>query len=218
MLDEAMKSNSKKANMICYKVLDLETEPKLQFVNSLPFEALDYITTDNNSTLNVIDKDGLSFYSLSPNGWVLTNKESGVFTSMTFDSFGRLWALKTAARDLTQWETPVIYQGTSFKIHDPKLELHIIPRTSAYTTSIEFTDTDVEYNGVNINNTLKVNAYNALGQRIATTVLLSIEGPNMEFQAGGTQLQVTTSTIQDTSVPVVITGPGYVNVTASFVI
>ena len=218
MLDEAMKSNSKKANMICYKVLDLETNPTLQFVNSLPFEALDYITTDNNSTLNVIDKDGLSFYSLSPNGWVLTNKESGVFTSMTFDSFGRLWALKTAARDLTQWETPVIYQGTSFKIHDPKLELYIIPRTSAYTTSIEFTDTDVEYNGVNINNTLKVNAYNALGQRIATTVLLSIEGPNMEFQAGGTQLQVTTSTIQDTSVPVVITGPGYVNVTASFVI
>lgn len=223
VLDHALGINSKKANMVCYRVEDLHTTPKLRFVNSLPIEALDYILTDNDSTLNVIDKDGLSFYSLTPQGWVLTNKESGVFTSIAFDSFGRLFALKTSARDMTQWDSTgyMGITGTSTpygQIYNPKLELHIIPRTSAYTTSIEFTDTDVEYNGVNINNTLKVNAYNALGQRILTTVLLSIEGPSMQFQAGGTQIQVTTSVDQDTSVPVVITGPGYVNVTASFVI
>ena len=215
-MDVAKTIATRKMNAICYRLTNLETNPVLEYIQSFPIEALDYFLTDSDTTLNVIDNDGISFYSLTPSGWVNTSREIGAFTSIALDSFGRFWATKIAGKNYLQWDQP--YSIWLRPFYDPKLELHIIPRTSAYTTSIEFTDTDVEYNGVNINNTLKVNAYNALGQRIATTVLLSIEGPNMEFQVGGTQLQVTTSTIQDTSVPVVITGPGYVNVTASFVI
>jgi hypothetical protein len=215
-LNVAESIDTDKLNAICYKLTNLDTNPTLEFVQSFPIQALDYFLSDSDTTLNVIDTNGLSFYSLTPNGWVNTSTETGVFTSIALDSFGRLWAAKISNRDYTQWDQPYSIYARPF--YDPKLELHIIPRTTAITTSVSFENVNQEYNGVNINNTLLVNAYNSLGQRIETQVLLSIEGPNIVFQAGGTQLTVTTSTIQNTSVPVVITGPGYVNVTASFVI
>lgn len=215
-LDVAKSIDTDKLNAVCYKLTNLDTAPALEFIQSFPIEALDYFLTDSDTTLNVIDSDGLSFYSLTPSGWVNTSKENGVFTSMALDSFGRLWAAKISNREYTQWDKPYSVYGRPF--YDPKLELHIIPRTTAITTSVSFQNINQEYNGVDINNTLLVNAYDNLGQRIQTQVLLSIEGPNMVFQAGGTQTTVTTSAIQNTSVPVVITGPGYVNVTASFII
>lgn len=215
-LDVAESIDTDKLNAICYKLTDLDTTPTLEFIQSFPIQALDYFLTDSDTTLNVIDSNGLSFYSLTPNGWVNTSRETGVFTSMALDSFGRLWAAKISNRDYTQWDQPYSVYNRPF--YDPKLELHIIPRTTAITTTVSFQNVNQEYNGVDINNTLLVNAYDNLGQRIQTQVLLSIEGPNMVFQAGGTQLTTTTSAIQDTSVRVVITGPGYVNVTASFVI
>lgn len=215
-LNTAESIDTDKLNAICYKLTNLDTAPTLEFIQSFPIQALDYFLSDSDTTLNVIDSNGLSFYSLTPNGWVNTSREIGVFTSIALDSFGRLWAAKISNRDYTQWDQPYSIYARPF--YDPKLELHIIPRTTAITTSVSFQNINQEYNGVDINNTLLVNAYNNLGQRIETQVLLSIEGPNMVFQAGGTQATVTTSTIQDTSVPVVITGPGYVNVTASFII
>lgn len=215
-MDVAKTLATRKVNAICYKLTNLQTAPALEYVQSFPIEALDYFLTDSDTTLNVLDNDGISFYSLTPNGWVNTSREVGVFTSIALDSFGRLWGSKIAGRSYLQWDQP--YSVWTRPFYDPKLELHIIPRTTAFTTSVSFQNIDQEYNGVNINNTLLVNAYNSAGQRIQTSVLLSIEGANMVFEDGGTQITVTTSPTLNTSVAVVITGPGYVNVTASFVI
>jgi len=215
-MDLARSLSSKKMNAICYKLTNLETAPVLEYVQSFPIEALDYFLTDSDTTLNVLDNDGISFYSLTPSGWVSTSKEAGVFTSIALDSFGRFWASKIAGKNYLNWSQP--YSLFTRPFYNPDLELHIIPRTTAFTTSVSFANIDQEYNGVNINNTLLVNAYNSAGQRIETSVLLSIEGANMVFEGGGTQITLTTSPSLNTSVPVVITGPGYVNVTASFVI
>ena len=99
------------------------------------------------------------------------------------------------------------------------MQLHLLSQVLPYTTSIEFTDTDVTYTGANIPNSLKVNAYDSTGSRIAVSVLLSIEGTNMVFQTPNVvQKTVTTSPNGDTTVPVIITGPGYANVSASFTV
>jgi hypothetical protein len=214
----AQKNNISALNMHCYKIVrDPSTNlPSLEFVSSTPTTNIDYYLTSNNTVINSIDSEGLSFYSLTPGGWVKTNTEQGVFTAMTYDSFGRTWALEIAGKQQAQW--PIRHTYLSGTVVDPELKLHLITNSIAYSTTIEFGTTGQEYAGVTLNNTIKVNAYDNVGQRISTDVVVSIEGSNMTFQDGSTTTTTTTSAIQDTSLPVLITGPGYINVTASFAI
>lgn len=214
----AQQNNIAALNMHCYKIVrDPSTSlPYLEFVSSTPTTNLDYYLTSNNTVINSIDSEGLSFYSLTPGGWVKTNTEQGVFTAMTYDSFGRTWALEIAGKQQAQW--PAKHTYLSGTVSDPELKLHLITNSIAYSTTIEFGTTGQDYAGVTLNNTIKVNAYDNVGQRISTDVVVSIEGSNMTFQDGSTTTTTTTSAIQDTSLPVLITGPGYINVTASFAI
>jgi hypothetical protein len=211
-------NNTAALNMHCYKIIrDSSTNlPSLEYLSTTPTSNIDYYLSSNNTILSSIDSLGLSFYSLTPGGWVKTNAEQGVFTAMTYDSFGRTWALEIAGKQIAQW--PIKHTYISGTVADPELKLHLITNSIAYSTTIEFTNNTQEYAGVTLNNTLKVNAYDNLGQRISTSVIISIEGSNMTFADGSTTTNVTTSAIQDTAIPVLITGPGYINVTASFAI
>lgn len=211
-------NNNAALNMHCYKInRDPSTNhPSLEYISTTPTTNIDYYFTSNNTILNSIDSSGLSFYSLTPGGWVKTNTEQGIFTAMTYDSFGRTWALEIVGKQIAQW--PIKHTYISGTVADPELKLHLITNSIAYSTTIEFGTTGQEYAGVTLNNTIKVNAYDNVGQRISTDVVVSIEGSNMTFQDGSTTTTTTTSAIQDTSLPVLITGPGYINVTASFAI
>jgi hypothetical protein len=211
-------NNNAALNMHCYKInRDSATNlPSLEYISTTPTTNIDYYLTSNNTVINSIDSSGLSFYSLTPGGWVKTNTEQGIFTAMTYDSFGRTWALEIVGKQIAQW--PVKHTYISGTVADPELKLHLITNSIAYSTTIEFGTTNQEYAGITLNNTLKVNAYDNVGQRISTDVIISIEGSNMTFTDGSTSTVTTTSAIQDTSIPVLITGPGYINVTASFAI
>ena len=214
----AQANNIAVLNMHCYKINrdSITNLPSLEYISTTPTTNIDYYLTSNNTILNSIDSTGLSFYNLTPGGWVKTNTEQGVFTAMTYDSFGRTWALEIVGKQADQWPTSHTY--LSGAVRDPQLKLHLITNSIAYSTTIEFGTTGQEYAGVTLNNTIKVNAYDNVGQRISTDVVVSIEGSNMTFQDGSTTTTTTTSAIQDTSLPVLITGPGYINVTASFAI
>lgn len=217
ILTQATQLNDKATSLICYRIDDIANPlSSLTFVNSVEIRSLDYYLTDSNSTINAITPEGIAFFSLTPTGWVKTSLEPGIFNTMSYDSFGRIWATKMVAKNPSNWIKEFDIQGGQSSAYDPGLELHMIVKTLAYTTSIEFAIKDQEYAGVTLNNTLKVNAYDELGQRIQTSVLISIQGSNMAFDDGSTSKSVQTSTVQDTSVPVLIQGPGYINVTASF--
>jgi hypothetical protein len=104
-------------------------------------------------------------------------------------------------------------------LHEYDVRLHLLSQVLPYTTSVAFQNTNITYTNVNINNNLLINAYDEQGNRIETSVLITMEGSNIEFDTsigGGTTTIVTTSANTDTVVPVVITGPGYANVSVSF--
>ncbi len=154
------------------------------------------------------------FYNTST-GWISSFTENIKFSEVVIDGFQRRWGIESPP---TSQYTELASHGNMY-LHEYDVKLHLISQVLPYVTSIVFENTNITYTNVDINNNLKVNAYDSAGNRIAISVLINIEGSNMEFNSsigGGTSTVVTTSVNSDTTVPVVITGPGYVNVSASY--
>jgi hypothetical protein len=173
---------------------------------------------DNNNyhELFVIEPLSYSSYSYTTeNGWTSNVSQNVQLTEVVFDSYSRRWGIEHSP--LTQYEELVNH--SYMYLHEYDVKLHLLSQVLPYTTSIAFQNTNITYTNVNINNNLIINAYDEQGNRIETSVLITMEGSNIEFDAsigGGTTTIVTTSANTDTVVPVVITGPGYANVSASF--
>lgn len=199
--------------------IDTNDPTNLGYENILTVSSLDSIllkdyTNNTYNELAVIGPQQIQFYSYSiPNGWVLSHQVSGLFSEFTLDSFSRRWALENQllaqAAELVNINNHYIYTEYDIK-------LHLISQVLPYSTSVAFDQTNVVYSGSNINLNLIVNAYDDAGNRLAVDVLLVIEGNNMEFGDGSTSSTVTTSANANKNVPVTITGPGYINVSASF--
>ena len=172
-------------------------------------------TANTHNELVVLRPDSCAFYFYTAqNGWTKSHSETGTFSEFTLDYLERRWAIK-APLDVDYEE--VANEGFMYyRIY--QCELHLLSQVLPYTTSIEFVNTDITYTGADINNSLKINAYDSTGARIAVDVLLSIEGTNMVFSQNPDVVQtvITTSQAQDTIQTVIITGPGYANVSASF--
>jgi hypothetical protein len=154
------------------------------------------------------------FYN-STTGWISSHSENVKFSEVVIDGFQRRWGIETISP--SQY-TELADHGYMY-LRQYESKLHLISQVLPYVTSIAFQNTNVTYTNVDITNNLKVNAYDSVGSRIAIDVLVNIEGANMVFDTsigGGTSTIVTTSTNSDTLVPVKITGPGYVNVSASY--
>ena len=77
-------------------------------------------------------------------------------------------------------------------------------------------DTKYVYSGSNINTNLLVDAYDASGSRLQSSITLTIAGDSMRFSTGEYYTKtITTSSSATTSVAVVITGAGRSSVSAS---
>ena len=77
-------------------------------------------------------------------------------------------------------------------------------------------DTKNVYSGSNINTNLLVDAYDASGSRLQSSITLTIAGDSMRFSTGEYYTKtITTSSSATTSVAVVITGAGRSSVSAS---
>jgi hypothetical protein len=82
---------------------------------------------------------------------------------------------------------------------------------------VVFEDTAIAYTGSVLTKNILVNAYNSSGVRIASDVILKISGSSAVFNSNNaTVLSTTTSAIEDTVVALKISGPGFINVSASF--
>ena len=199
--------------------IDTSNPTTLTYENLYTFDNLNAFlhkdTSNNYVELVSLSQSGYKSYSYSSQaGWTQSHYEPGTFTEYTQDSYFRRWAIEPPPEAS---KTEIVHSGYMY-YHLYDVKLHLISQVLPYTTSIEFTNVNNVYSGTPINNSIKVNAFDSNDQRIQKDVRLTIEGTNMNFPSdnGASQTVVQTSTIQDTTVQVEITGPGYVSVSASF--
>ena len=95
------------------------------------------------------------------------------------------------------------------------MDVHLLSPTLPVSVTLTPASTSYTYSGSNINSTVAVDARNAAGTRIATSVKLVIEGASMTFSGGATTTTVTTSTSGATDVNIIVTGSGFSNIIAS---
>lgn len=164
-----------------------------------------------------LSTDGYKTYSYSPtNGWVQSYHEQGTFTEYTTDSYGRRWAIEPPP--ISGYEELVLSGYMYYHLYNVKL--HLLSEVLPYSTSLSFANSNLTYTGTDFTTTLNVNAYDSAQARVAKDVTLSIEGTNANFpgNSNASEITITTSVAQDTAVDIQITGPGYINVSASFVV
>ena len=170
----------------------------------------------NNSydELLCITPDSLkSYYYTRANGWTAAYSDSGLFSEVAIDSYSRRWAIESPIYGTAE---NLITHGNAY-VDQYNVNLHLISQVLPYTTSVAFSNPNVTYAGVDIPNTLVINAYDQQGSRIAVDVVVNIEGTNMVFAAdNSTATSIVTSAATDTQLDVTITGPGYANVSVSF--
>ena len=217
LYDDVYPTLTSKLNNCLSFGINATTPTTLTYENLSTFDNLNAFlhknTSDNTYTeLVSLSQDGYKSYSYSQAGWTQSHHEVGAFTEYTQDSYSRRWAIEPPPQ-----YTELVASGYMY-YHLYDVKLHLISQVLPYTTSIEFTNTNLTYTGTPILNTIKVNAYDSSMTRVAKDVRLTIEGTNMNFNQANnaTTTVVTTSAAQDTSVSIQITGPGYVNVSASF--
>jgi hypothetical protein len=93
--------------------------------------------------------------------------------------------------------------------------LSVLSPTIANTVNVSFENSAITFSGTIINTNLIVSAFNSSGSRIAANVLLNIDSNSAVFSDGTVSKTVTTSSSTDISVPIKITGAGYIRVYAS---
>jgi hypothetical protein len=93
--------------------------------------------------------------------------------------------------------------------------LHVVSPTISSTITVNFQSTSITYAGTVVNTNLLVSAYNFSGSRTANSVTLQMDTNSATFADGTTSKLVTTLTSGDLSVPIKITGAGYVRVLAN---
>lgn len=153
---------------------------------------------DTKTLMAVLTGGNTYIYSFNnATGWSLASTITDKIVEIGRDSLDRIWYV-TAGK-----------YGSTYP------SIHLLTPSLPVTVTLTSAASDYTYSGSNINSTLTVNAINASGARIETNVKLVIEGSSMTFNDGTTIKTVTTSSSGDTSVPIIITGAGYTNVTAS---
>lgn len=155
---------------------------------------------DTLTTFGVFAWNNFYIYSFDQtSGWLLTNTLPFRFEAVGRDGLGRIWAVDAG---------PLQYG-----------RLHLITPAIPATISVVLADNSYNYNGVDVDSTATVNAYNVSGGRIATNVTLTVEGTSLKLINSSdeevSQLVVATSSSADTTVDVRIVGAGTSNIVAS---
>jgi hypothetical protein len=154
---------------------------------------------DAKTLMGVFTHNNFYTYSFNPStGWSLTATLPHQFWEVGKDSLGRIWALENGA---TGW----------YNIHLITLNVPVNITVTSPQSTFNFTGTPIASN-------LTINAYNPEGERIETNVKLVIDGGSMTFAGANLTTTVTTSTTEDTVVPITVTGGGISNIVASVVL
>lgn len=190
----------------------------LSYHSDLAFPALAYAPQDaNNTKWFVIEASSAALYTFSNAGWTKSATEAGTCRAIGQDQDARYWAVMQNAGDYADITTNADYLLGSYKPYN--FSLHLLSADLPTSVSVEFADDSITYAGSNLTKNLIVNAYDTNGSRVAKSVTLKITGSNAVFQSNNaTSLTTTTLAGGDLTVPLTISGAGFINVSASFAI
>jgi hypothetical protein len=150
---------------------------------------------DAKTKLGVFNDQSFHIYDFdTSNGWEKTSTLPYQFWSVGRDSTDKIYA--------------TAYNSSGY------VDLHLITPTVPVSITLTPASSTYDYQGTTINTTVGVSAFNSNGDRIATTVSLTIDGSTMNFGSGATTATVTTSTSSDVSQALEITGAGFSDIIA----
>lgn len=203
-------------NMVVYEIdpTDMQT---MTLKQNFSFPCLRVVgLNENNTRLAAIFSGSAKTYSWTNNGWVLGSSFGGNYLGLGEDHNGVLWGVSASDTNIT----------------DASYLYNFAPSTSAFNISleylsdnlpnsvrVEFVDPTIAYAGVTLTKNLRVNAYDPSGNRVAKDCEIKLSSSNAVFTSNNASvLGVTTSAVEDTLVSLTIDGPGFINVSASFVV
>jgi hypothetical protein len=197
--------------------VDTSTWTACTWVASISVAAYSFMSLDDNATkIAVIRDGGVDVYSSNNGVWSITATEPGAITCLGRDQSNRLWALDQIVTSFDQLTTNNDYNSV-VSLTELKPKIRLVSESLPNRVNIVLNDRNLTYSGSNISTSAAVNAYNTSGSRIATTVYLKLSGVNAVFTANGsTELSVTTSSSADLTVPITVTGSGYIQIAGSF--
>jgi len=206
-------------NLVTFEI-DTTTWTNATYVGHVSVPAYSMCPLDDNYTkIAIIRNGGLDIHSCNNGVWSITTTEAGSISFVSRDQDNRIWALdqtvdKFSLLSATASQDDATQTRTLIR---PKIRL--VSDSLPARASVVLQDRGLTYTGNAISSSLKVNAYNTAGARVQTTVYIKLSGSNVVFTANGsTEIEVTTSTAADTTVPITINGSGYIQASASFVL
>lgn len=150
---------------------------------------------DAKTKLGVFNDQSFHIYDFdTTNGWEKTSTLPYQFWAVGRDSGDKIYAAS--------------YNSSGY------VDIHLITPTVPVSITLTPASSTYDYQGTTINTTVGVSAYNSAGDRIATSVSLTIDGSTMNFGSGATTATVTTSTSADVSQALEITGAGFSDIIA----
>ena len=190
----------------------------LSYHSNLAFPACAYAPQDaDNTRWFVIEASSANLYTFSAGGWTKAASEAGTCRTIGQDQDARYWTLMQNASDYANVSTVADHLLGSQKPFD--VSLHLLSADLPASVSVEFADDTITYAGSDLTKNLLVNAYDGDGNRVAKSVVLKITGSNAVFQSNSAT-SLTTSTLAggDLTVPLTISGAGFINISASFAV
>lgn len=190
----------------------------LSYHSDLAFPACGYAPQDaDNTKWFVIEASSAALYSFSASGWSKSATEAGTCRVIGQDQDARYWAVMQNASDMADVAQFSEHFSGTFKPFN--MSLHLLSADLPTSVSVVFADDTITYAGSNLTKNVLVNAYDTNGARVAKSVTLKLTGSNAVFQSNNaTSLTTTTSAAGDLTVPLTISGAGFINISASFAI
>ena len=203
--------NATSKNLVSYQI-DSTNFSNLTYHSSIQVNACDFVHLNSARTkIAVIEPGTLKIYNWN-NGWNETASESGDFIGVTQDDSGRIIGLSGIADNNTATANSL---DANFAFIEHKV--HLISDSLPNTVTVNFASSSITYSGSNLSTSVNVSTFNDSNARIVKSVDLKIDGVNAQFTSNSsTSINVTSLTSGELNVPITVTGPGPLSISASF--
>jgi len=210
-------------NAILVMQIDSNDPRNLSFTQSIPnASVMDIIPLETHGrSMLAIHTGEVALYSFDEASFLTkTFNQGGVYFAAGKDVYGNIWAVSSDEQNLISPSigAPAFSTGSNLEFFVP-MRLELITQSLTSRVTCVFEDATINYAGVNLSKNLVINAFNAAGQRIATSVVVKLTSDVATFTANGLKtLTVSTNAAANTLVNLTITGAGSINASASFTV
>jgi hypothetical protein len=152
----------------------------------------------------VVYDDKIVFYGWNPStNWTFQSTQGLNTQDVGIDSQGRVWATDVGSFIPG---TPPGFVSQNLYVYEPS--------GAAANITVSFEQTAYTFTGAAIASNIVLNAYDTLGNRVALSVTLTRDTTNFSFTGGAASTTVTTSTSDNTLVPISVFSTGQLSVLA----